>query len=228
MGWLVNPGAYKKAEREVLKKGISHFGLFGKIMADGEMRTVNFSHMPLYHDGKITGLVGYFTDWEEEQKNDGVTIPLRTDPGTGLPNAHAFVDAMIDFAQDFHQNSMDFALLAFGNMVADRIIESYGEDFENKVMKKMGEIILEDIGTAGIVSRPKDTILTVLVHIDSKPELDRLKAKIVKDLEGLREVDGNPVTITVSSFARLRSKSDMTAESLFEKALKSVRPGKKQ
>ena len=135
---------------------------------------------------------------------------------------------MIDFAQDFHQNSMDFALLAFGNMVADRIIESYGEDFENKVMKKMGEIILEDIGTAGIVSRPKDTILTVLVHIDSKPELDRLKAKIVKDLEGLRKVDGNPVTITVSSFARLRSKSDMTAESLFEKALKSVRPGKKQ
>ena len=228
MGWLVNPGAYKKAEREVLKKGTSHLGLFGKIMADGEIRTINFSHMPLYHDGKITGLVGYFTDWEEEQKNDGVTIPLRTDPGTGLPNAHAFVDAMIDFAQDFHQNSMDFALLAFGNMVADRIIESYGEDFENKVMKKMGEIILEDIGTAGIVSRPKDTILTVLVHIDSKPELDRLKAKIVKDLEGLREVDGNPVTITVSSFARLRSKSDMTAESLFEKALKSVRPGKKQ
>ena len=67
----------------------------------------------------------------------------------------------------------------------------------------------------------------MLVHIDSKTELDKLKKKIVKDLENLKEVDGNSVTVMVSSFARLRSTSKLSTETLYDKAVKTVRLDKK-
>ena len=227
LGWLINPGEHRKTEREILKKGVCRHESYGKIMANGEIRTVCFDRIPIYDNGKVTGLVGYFTDWEEENGNkEGRVNPLRIDPGTGLPNAHSFVDAMIDFSQDYHKNSTDFAMLAFCNKCADRIIESYGEDFGNRVMQRLGEIIRKDIGTSGIVARVKESILAVLVHIDSKAEADKLKKKIVKDLENLKEVDGNAVTVIVSSFARLRSATSISTEAIYEKAIKAVRSDK--
>ena len=228
MGWLINPGEHDKLERQILKSGVSRMGTFGKIMADGEIRTLRFSRMPIYKNGKITGLVGFFADQEEESKKSSeASRALRTDPGSGLPNAHAFIDAIIDFSQDYHKNATDFAVMAFCNKCADRIVESYDEEFENRVIARMGEIIRSDIGTSGIVARTKDSILSVLVHIDSKTELDKLKKKIVKDLENLKEVDGNSVTVMVSSFARLRSTSKLSTEMLYDKAVKTVRLDKK-
>ncbi|MBP1585625.1 MAG: EAL domain-containing protein [Lachnospiraceae bacterium] len=227
IGWLINPSEHEKTEREILKKGVNRFGIYGKLMAGGEIRTVCFSRMPIYQNGRIVGLVGYFADMEEENGDaEGKALNLRTDAGSGLPNAHSFMDAIIDFSQDYHKNGTDFALLAFCNKCADRIVETYGEDFGNKVIARMGSIIRDDIGTSGIVARTKDSILSVLVHMESKTELDKLKKKITNDLENLKEVDGNAVTVLVSSFARLRSASKLSTETLYERALKSVRNDK--
>ncbi len=227
LGWLIDPDSYSKIEKDVIKKGHKHLDEYGKIIANGDIRTIRFSQMPLYRNGEIAGLVGYFFDWEEDRKMLGADVPMKTDPGTGLPNAHAFIDAIIDFSQDYSKNSINYAIMSFSNMRADRITETYGEKFTENVIRRMGEVIREITGTSGVVARSRSNILSVLVHVDSEKGLERMRKKIVKGLEGIKEVEGNPITIRAASFAALRSVTEGTDEELYEMALRDVLSEKK-
>ncbi|MCR4793336.1 MAG: EAL domain-containing protein [Lachnospiraceae bacterium] len=228
MGWLIDSKKINKVEQDVIKKGRKLMDEFQKVMVGGEIRTVMISRMPLYRSGKIVGLVGYFLDWDEELKRRSVELPLLKDADTGLPNAHAFIDALIDFSSDYKNGSVNYAIIIFNNLCADRIVQTYGEDTETKVMRRMGEIIRDEIGASGMVARTRDTVLSALVHIDSKKDLDALMDKLVRQLEGINEVEGNAVTMMVSSAAKLRSSSKLTDEELYEKTMKSVLNDKKK
>lgn len=72
MGWHSNPNPFENDEWQVLHKGISTHMVHGKCMAQGEERDILASKEPLYHQGKIIGLVGSFLDITEQvqQKNE--------------------------------------------------------------------------------------------------------------------------------------------------------------
>ncbi len=224
MKWLIGTDELVKIEKDVIKKGTRYFVQYGKVLADGKVRTILTNQIPMYRDGQIVGLIGCFDDLEDVMnKMDGVDRNFKTDLDTGLPNAHAFFDGLIDFAHDYSKESVDYALMSFRNIRTERLISTYSEDFAVSVIRKMGETAKDIIGNEGIVARTKPEILSVLVRTDSEKGLEKIRKKIVKSLEGITEVDNKPVTIRISSFAALRSATENSDEELYEKSLKAVK-----
>ncbi|MCR4657790.1 MAG: EAL domain-containing protein [Lachnospiraceae bacterium] len=223
MGWHIDIAGFMEAENAILEKGESFLNVFGKCIVRGEVREICYSKIPLYKRGEVCGLVGCFVDWEEERSRIlNITAPFRKDSVTGLLNTHSFVDNMIDYAEQYNQNGMDFALMLFNNSHHDRIRQTYGEEFAKSVLCTVADSLMGLLGTHSVIARPKDSVFAVLMHLNSSDELKDIEHKAIDRLEGITEVNGNRITMRIRSYAKLRSQTDTADEALYEEALKSV------
>jgi len=66
MGWHTDPGPFKTDEERVLAEGLKTTRVHGHCISHGENRDIVASKSPIFHDGKIIGLVGSFEDVTEE------------------------------------------------------------------------------------------------------------------------------------------------------------------
>ena len=71
MRWHVAESPYKCDEEAILSQGIRTNDVPGKCIIKGVLHDIVSSKMPLYRDGKIIGLIGYFTDAEEFRDHGG-------------------------------------------------------------------------------------------------------------------------------------------------------------
>lgn len=68
MGWHSDPGPFKTDEERVITEGLKTTRVHGQCISHGENRDIVASKSPIYHDGKIIGLVGSFEDVTEEYR----------------------------------------------------------------------------------------------------------------------------------------------------------------
>ena len=223
MGWHIDPGPHINNEEIVILKGETVGDVFGKCIVNGIVHTIRYTKIPLYRRGVVCGLVGHFVDWEEERARVlNEAVPLRLDPVTGVLNSHAFVDTIIDYAEEYHDYGHDYALLVFNNVRHTHISEAFGEDFSGRVLRAMAEALTANAGNGCAIARTKGSIFTLVTHLDTKEKVEALRVKLTECLEAITEVDGNRVTIRIKSFAKLRSTIDISDEAIYEEALKAV------
>ncbi|WP_191013812.1 EAL domain-containing protein [Treponema zioleckii] len=68
IGWHIDDSPFKKDEMDVLEKGIMIQNASGKNIINGLPHDIQATKFPIYHDGKIVGLMGYFFDSEIDEK----------------------------------------------------------------------------------------------------------------------------------------------------------------
>ncbi|MCR5801804.1 MAG: EAL domain-containing protein [Lachnospiraceae bacterium] len=218
---LFDPQATLKSEEELLKHGKRTAVDFEKCQVRGEMRTVFITKLPIYDKEKIVGLVGFLVDWENEKERIlGVEEPFRKDSATGLADAHAFVDALISYAQRYHQQDTDYAVIVLNNTRFEYIKSSFGDEYSKHVMRRMADTIVEIAGDKCVISRARSSIFAIVTTMDSEAEMNALTVKLTEALESITEVEGNRITLRINSAAVLRSKTDMNDEAIFETCLK--------
>ena len=223
MHWHVDNEPYMNDELEVIKKGARITDAPGKCIVKGAVHEILCNKIPMYEGDKITGLIGYFENSDEKlARIQRIEHSAKIDRVTGLMNAHAFVDSMIDFAGRFHEKGDEYGLIILNNIRHQRILDSYGEEFADKVLKAIGEKLLSVAGMTCAVSRPKDSIFAVISKIDSPDEIYELGDKIKAALKEINEVDGTSVTIRIKLAAKARSETTISDEGIYEWGLKEV------
>ncbi|MBR3307160.1 MAG: EAL domain-containing protein [Lachnospiraceae bacterium] len=223
LGWLIDPESFNSNERAVLEKGEHIDDAFGKCVTRGAVRTICYSQFPLYAEERIQGLICHITDWDNEQARIlNRRNPMHSDPVTGLLNAHAFIDNILDFADRYAERGCDYAMLVFTNVFHERIKESFGENFANKVLHRMARELVEMAGMCAVLSRTRGPVFGVIMQTRSRDGLEVLRDSIVRRLEAITEVEGNSVTISIRISGMLRSDFDGDDRAFYEQNLQNI------
>ena len=221
--WHVDNDQYIKREQEILDKGKRVIEDHGKCIVKGVVRDIVTSKIPLYVDNDIVGLAGYFVDGDESlARLKGIEQAMRTDDITGVMNSHAFVDAMIDFAEIYYERSADYGLILINNTRHHRVVESYGEAFANQVLRVAAQKIMDTAGSSCAVARPRGAVFAILAGIDAPGEIYELEKRLLTELNQINEVDGNSITVRIKTAAIARSESKVSDERMYELAFREV------
>ena len=187
------------------------------------MHDVVGNKFPIYDDGEIIGLVGFFRESDKDASADGMNGRMSTDRVTGLMNANALMELMIDYSVNKSDKNKNYGLIVLNSSRHSRVIESYDEEFGNKVLKRLADTILNETGQNCAVARTKDAIFVILMTIDDPDRFYALGERVKKALEGINEVDGNHITIRIKKATVMRTDEGITDENMYSTALAKVR-----
>ncbi|SEF64143.1 EAL domain, c-di-GMP-specific phosphodiesterase class I (or its enzymatically inactive variant) [Butyrivibrio sp. Su6] len=223
MGWHIDGKAYRNDELDVLSKGAVVSGVPGYCIVKGIVHNIMCFKTPIYDGNEIIGLMGYFFDVDEEMARiDKLYNVKRTDTVTGFMNKKGFLDALIDYSQNYHDLGRDYALIILRDIKHARVAADYGEDFINKLLQRMGQEILKVTKDRCAVARMIQSDFALLLYTDKQSEVDELCSQLKEAIESIRELDGNKMTLKVSISAMLRSDKEATDENMYHKVLDRI------
>ncbi|WP_022775171.1 EAL domain-containing protein [Butyrivibrio sp. AE2015] len=220
MGWHTDGKAYRDDELDVLSKGSVVSGVPGYCIVKGVVHNIMCFKAPIYDGNEIIGLMGYFFDVDEEMARiDKLYNVKRTDTITGCMNKKGFLDALIDYSQNYHNLGRDFALIILRDTKHARVVADYGEDFIKKLLHRMGQEILNVTKDKCAVARMIQAEFALLLYTDKQSEVDELCSQLKEAIESIRELDGNKMTLKVSTSYMFRSDESATDENMYSRVL---------
>ena len=223
MQWHLDNDPYQSDEWEVIENGRHIVSVSGQCIVNGVVHNINCSKMPIYDNGKIVGLMGYFADNDEEKNRIGsLKGPSKIDDITGLMNPRAFVDTMMDYAIQFEDKGRIFGVILLDNLNHNRIEETYGNDFGIGIIKKIGEKIVEVTGQTAAVARVKRSVFAIIVYVDTKEELNEIAEKVHMAIDTINDLDGNSVTLKIKAVTKLITEKGVTADNIYAKLLGEI------
>ncbi|SFQ19238.1 EAL domain, c-di-GMP-specific phosphodiesterase class I (or its enzymatically inactive variant) [Lachnospiraceae bacterium XBB1006] len=223
MGWHVDNLPYQNDEWEVLRNGKRVINALGQCIVRGVVHNIVANKMPVYGNGKIVGLVGYFMDYDEARYGEEEQLlNYRIDAITKLMSPHAFMDALIDYSTQFNEHNRNYGMIVLQNVKHDRITETLGTELGKKLLAKMGQMIVEVAGKTCAVTRVKESTFIMLTYANSWIELETIASKLKKAMEEIHEVDGVSVTIRVEVATKMRTDEGVTDENIYQRTLEKI------
>jgi len=196
MGWHIDPMPFMENELKVLNEGEHASGVVGQCIVRGEVRDIISTKRPVYRNGQIVGLVGYFIDAEETLGGEGelTSLPLR-DPVTGVLNFTGLESATWKFVDSYTRLGLDFAMVSINIESFQRINDELGYAFGEKVLKRVGDELRDIAGTRNAIGHVYANRFVILSQNSTEEELQKLCDTVEQRLMAIAEVDGTPCTV---------------------------------
>ena len=213
MGWHIDPAPFKNAELRVLRDGVPAENILGHCIVHGEVRDIYASKRPVYRNGRIVGLVGFFNDavTRQGEEGDAESLPLR-DPVTGVLNYTGLEAATWRYVDAYKRQGVDFAMISLNVESFDRINEVFGYAFGEKVLKRIGDELTDIAGHQRVIGHVFSERFVVLVQGESDEELQALCDTMEQRLADISNIDGTPVTIyALAGYSRFSKLGDVEA-----------------
>ncbi|MBQ7584026.1 MAG: EAL domain-containing protein [Lachnospiraceae bacterium] len=217
VGWHVDPEPYKADEERVLSGGGQTYMVPGTCICRGEIRNIMASKMPIYVDGEIVGLMGYFLD-VTDQKNQDVEIRhlIQNDPLTGTLNFLGMMEALLKYQDGYAMDQTDFAVMMFDVSHFHLFSENYGHEWSSALLKEISDRIRGIVGVKGIAGRLYTDHFMVVRQFKDEREITELISDIKGRVEDIHEINGITCSVYLytaySVFSDIRDLQDMFKE----------------
>jgi diguanylate cyclase (GGDEF)-like protein len=212
MGWHPDPEHFKDDEERVLKDGIPTREIPGTCIVRGQVRKIMASKAPVYRDGRIIGLAGYFHDVTNELAlKESEEKIARTDDATGLLNSSGLIHSWSDLFAVYQSRQVDFSMTLLRIRHFREFNAQYGRHTGDQLLKKVAECIRKASDRNCIAGHLGGGLFMMMEqcteHTLMKPE--ELIEKIRKELRQVKTVGDVPVTVyTGSSCAYMHEAED--------------------
>ena len=213
MGWHIDPIPYKDDEWRVLNEGAHVEGAAGQCIVHGEVRSIIAYKRPVYRNGHIVGLVGYFTDISEMHNVDptAAELPIR-DPITGVLNYTGLEAATWRFVDSYRRLGIDFAMISINVESFDSINSAFGYEFGERVLRRIADELVAIAGHQRVIGHVYADRFVILAQSDSDEELQRVCDEIEQRLMEIAQIEGTPCTIyALAGYARFSELGDVEA-----------------
>ena len=213
MGWHIDPVPFMDDEMRVLNEGEHIDGVVGQCIVRGEVRDIMATKRPVYRNGRIVGLVGYFVDADEKLRVDDEmrSLPLR-DPVTGVLNFTGLESATWRFVDSYKRLGVDFAMISINIESFQQINDELGYEFGDKVLARVGEELRAVSGSRCVIGHVHADRFVVLAQNATDDELQQMCDDIEQRLMSIAEVDGTPCTVfALAGYARYSLLQDVEA-----------------
>ncbi|MCR5032351.1 MAG: EAL domain-containing protein [Lachnospiraceae bacterium] len=223
MGWHVDPGPFLEDELKILKNGEATSAVPGKCICKGSERDILASKMPLYRNGEISGLIGYFVDvTNQTSKAEHVEMMSYVDSMTELLNMRGLLEESIRYTEGFLFRKKDYALIYLDICRFRQYNEDYGREWANHLLIRVGDVIRQTLGVTGIAARTGGDQFAILRQFDKEEEVRELEQRLIRAILDIGTVDNMPCTPYVSSAYVIYSEGS-GLEQMYAQAKEKVR-----
>lgn len=213
MNWHVSYEPYKSVEEEVLSTGKKIENKPGKCIVKGVVHNIYATKMPIYKEGRIVGLFGYFLDADKVEEFNEMAIALSSkDATTGLANSKAIMQSLIDYIEDYISSGMDFAAISLKVDGYDLLKTEYGDSVADDLLKFIAEILQARLGKIASIGRLYAARFIIFVKNLKGNELDETLYEIKKEISGISSVHSCKCTCFPSTAVMYASEVENPAE----------------
>lgn len=196
VGWHIDTISSMNDELEVIQRGIQTVFEPIDCIKNGEIHHILASKMPFYVEGKIDGLLGYFMDTESMtlnmRRNDAIHDKL-----TGVMNTTGFMNACVIYQDSYITEKQDFAFIYYDIRHYKKFNEIYGIDMGNKMLKKVADIISQNVANTGVVARIGGDHFIIVTAANDRNRILQMAERIHKELGSVQDLEGEKVSLFV-------------------------------
>ncbi len=215
MGWHPDDTQYRSDEFDVLEKGAVIRNSPGQIYAKGAKVNILATKYPLYRNGEIVGLMGYFLDkdtvFTDEEELDHA---LFVDISSGLLNSRGLFLTLQGLDDNYRSFGIDYSVSVFEIAEYSRVLFEHDRVRADAFSEEVGRIISESFGREAVIAKTQCCGFTVCMKDITEEDLDRLNKKCIQDLKDKCSVDGKRLDVTVSCGSTLGSEGASVHEVL--------------
>lgn len=188
IGWHIHTEPFRSDEEAVLKSGKKLYLRRGDCIINGANRSILVSKIPVYHDGRIIGIVGTAVDAEEAQQTfEEGKRSSSIDPVTGLANARGVSAGVYSFLIERWRTGMNFAMVEVSVPEYTEVVRLYGDSSGDRLLQKIGNILKECGGKGCLIGRTRGSYFSLLMRFSNKEEVRNTARKIRSAIEALRQ-----------------------------------------
>lgn len=228
MGWHIDPVPFRNVELRVIGNGESVLNVPGQCIVQGRVRNIKASKCPLFSDGKIVGLIGYFLDVTDAvQEQTRLSALSQTDELTGVLNRRAYTEIVLQYEEQYKQNHTDFVLYMIDLDDFKTVNDDYGHEYGNLVLQSICKSLTVAASDNCVLFRYGGDEFVILHQLQSEDEIELLQKRFIRAIDGPRNLDGAKFSVKASIGHALYSETTSLL-SLIELADKRMYEMKKQ
>lgn len=199
MGWHIDPVPFKNVELRVIGNGESVLNVPGQCIVQGRVRNIKASKCPLFSDGKIVGLIGYFLDVTDAvQEQNRLSALSQTDELTGVLNRRAYTEIVLQYEEQYKQNHTDFVLYMIDLDDFKTVNDNYGHEYGNLVLQSICKSLTVAASDNCVLFRYGGDEFVVLHQLQSEDEIELLQKRFIRAVDGPRNLDGVKFSVKAS------------------------------
>jgi diguanylate cyclase (GGDEF)-like protein len=199
MGWHINPEPFRSDELRVINDKESIINVPGQCIVKGEVRDIRASKKPLYLNGKVVGLMGYFIDVTVEKfEMERLAKLSTTDELTGVTNRRGYRKLVHQYQNQYLEDETDFGLFMLDLDDFKAINDRHGHEYGNDVLKAVCEGLRNAAADNSVIVRYGGDEFVVLHQFKSVEELEVLKSRIQNELSKIQLIDGVETVVNAS------------------------------
>lgn len=209
--WNVSPDVYRRDELDVLENGRHVVASPGQCIAGGVPRDIVATKLPLFNEGKIVGLVGFFID---SDRSAYMARGLRTarfmDDTTGLLNIQGLIPVIRGYGNSCEIHGTDFSLKRFHLNGYHRILREYGPDGTAKILHAVAGKLREAVGLQAVLAYGGSGDIFTLHQTGSAEDDAWFENTVIETIQSVREVNGLVCTFFIDCTSVKYSDSENT------------------
>lgn len=213
MGWHIDPVPFRDDELRVLNEGAWTRDALGQCIVRGEVRDIVATKRPVYRNGRIIGLVGYFFDAAArvQAEDEMERLPMR-DIVTGVLNYTGLESATWRFVDSYVKLGIDFAMVSINLENYQHINRELGYGFGDKLLARIGEELRDIAGHQCAIGHVYAERFVILAQNKTDDELKEMCDEVERRLSSISQIDDTPCTVyALASFARYSDHRDIEA-----------------
>ncbi len=196
MGWHVASEPYRKDEYRVLREGAVTHRIPGHCIAHGSIRDICASKMPVYDNGRIIGLIGYFEDVTDTLHDHASQIEIQeTDKLTGLLNIRGMMAAISTYRDEYERRGTDFAEIYFSVDNFHELMTLHGTAFGDEILYAIGKKLSVGFGTSATLARYSGDDFMAFMQFSNQRDVDNAAEMIRRLVGDIHQVNGYSCTL---------------------------------
>ena len=199
MRWHPFNEPYRNDEEEILKTGEVHEGVPGKCISRNVSHNILSTKWPLYRNGQIAGLMGYFLDEQMLSRFAKSAGASRIDPDSGFATVDTFLDDLARYESDNRISGRQFGIILASVPEFKRLLSNYGRSAMLSVLKDCASVIRREAGPAASCTRIGPGQFAVITECGSRGALSSMARRIKGGIGAIRSAGGASCTL----FARM-------------------------
>ncbi len=222
MGWHIDPEPFRSIEINVLNTGESVLDVPGECIVKGKVRKIRASKYPMYSNGEIVGLVGYFMDITDElEERDRLSTLCQTDDLTGILNRRAYNEIIREYEKQYLKTNEDFVLFMMDIDDYKEVNDTYGHEYGDHLLVSVAKSLSMAAGDNSVLCRYGGDEFVIIHKIQSDYDVEFIEKRILREIRGTRLIEGVNFDVRMSTgYARYSESGSLGAlEELADKRM---------
>lgn len=196
MDWYLGDSTYKEEEEKVLHRGVISDKVRGQCIANGRVRAISATKVPVYQGNEIIGLLGWFIDLNDaEQEKEKNTQRYFMDEESGFLSYRGIMISAQHYDDAYRTSGADYEAILLQIPGIESFGKEYGENSRKKLVQAAGKAIRNTFAATSVIGRVSVDRFLILRNVEDKGVLKKKLDTLAEDLNRIHSADGYPCTL---------------------------------